>query len=95
MTAVVRWEEPPEKHGNVKPKPPSKFQPIADALRERPGEWALIVENKPSGTCGGLAHRIKNGVGPFAPAKSFEAKAIGSAVGSYSKVYARYVGGAS
>lgn len=90
--AVIRWEEPPKEHGNRRPGQPSKFQPIADALRARPGEWAVVAEGKAPGSAGGFAYRIRNGVGPFAPAKAFEAKVVGPAGGSSSKVYARYVG---
>jgi hypothetical protein len=92
MTGVIRWEEPPPEHGNKRPAKPSKYQPIADALRGRPGEWAVVVENKAPGSAGNLVWRIKSGVGPFAPPRSFDAKCIGPAGGSSSKVYARYVG---
>jgi hypothetical protein len=90
--SVIRWEDPPAEHGNSRPKPVSKFQAIADDLRSRPGQWGVVVENKAPGSAGNLAYRIKAGVGPFAPPKSFEAKAIGPAGGQSSKVYARYVG---
>ena len=89
---VIRWEEPPTEHGNTKPKPPSKYQPIADALREHPGEWALILTGNPPGTCASLANRIRTGARPFAPAGAFDAKVIGPASGAASKVYARYLG---
>lgn len=92
MSEIIRWEEPPSEHGNAKPKPPAKFQAAADAMRARPGEWALIAEGKAPGTAGGMVWRIKNGVGPFAPPRTFEAKCVGPAGGSSSKVYARYVG---
>ena len=92
MVDVIRWEEPPKAHGNAKPGAPHKYQPIADALRARPGEWALVLDGKAPGSAGGFAWRIRNGVGPFAPARSFEAKCIGPAGGSSSKVYARFVG---
>jgi hypothetical protein len=92
VSDVIRWEQPPTEHGNAKPKPPLKYQAAADALRERPGEWALLAEGKAPGTAGGMVWRIKNGVGPFAPARSFEAKCVGPAGGSSSKVYARFVG---
>lgn len=89
--SIMRWEEPPE-HGNRKPRGPSKFLAVADALRANPNVWAVIRENISPGTGGGLVYRIKSGVGPFAPARSFEAKCVGPAGGSASKVYARYVG---
>jgi len=90
--SVIRWEDPPTEHGNAKPKPPSKFQPIADALRANPGQWAVIAEDKAPGSAGGLVWRIRQGVGPFAPPRSFDAKCVGPAGSSSSKVYARYVG---
>jgi hypothetical protein len=89
---VVRWEEPPKEHGNKRPAAPSRYQPIADALRSRPGEWAVVMDGKSPGSAGSFAYRVRNGVGPFAPAKHFDAKAIGPAGGSSSTVYARYVG---
>lgn len=89
---IVRWEEPPKEHGNKRPGPPSRYQPIADALRARPGQWAVVLDGKSPGSAGGFAYRIRNGVGPFAPAKHFDAKVVGPAGGSSSKVYARYVG---
>jgi hypothetical protein len=90
---VIRWEDPPAEHGNKRPGKPLKYQAAADAMRERPGTWAVVAERKAPGSAGGLAHRIRNGVGPFAPEKHFEAKVIGPAGGSSSRVYARYVGG--
>ena len=92
MADVIRWEEPPAEHGNARPKPPSKYQPIADALRSRPGEWALIADRRTAGSAGGFAHRVRSGAKPFEPARSFEVKVVGPASGPLSKVYARYVG---
>jgi hypothetical protein len=89
--SVIRWEEPPP-HGNNKPKRPSKYQPIADALRARPGKWAVVLEDTPTGSCGTFAFKVRTGYGPFAPERSFEAKTVGPAAGRSAKVYARYVG---
>jgi hypothetical protein len=89
---VIRWAEPPSDHGNKKPAKPSKYQPIADALRAAPGQWALVYDGKPIGTCGSLAHRMRYGIGPFAPERSFEAKTVGSAGAQKAQLYARYVG---
>lgn len=90
---VLRWEAPPERHGNAAPAKPLKYQAAADQLRAKPGEWAVLAEGKTPSSAGGLAARIRRGVGAFAPAGSFEARQIGPASGSVSKVYARYVGG--
>jgi hypothetical protein len=84
----LRWEDPPP-HGNTKPKPESKYDPIVDALRARPREWAVVYESTP-GSAGAMTHRIKSGWGPFNPAGAFEAvcrKGVDKTV-----VYARYVG---
>jgi hypothetical protein len=89
--SVIRWEEPP-KHANGLRGAMSKFQAAADALRARPGEWAVIAEGLRPGTSGPTAVRIRAGLGPFAPKGSFEAKSIGPASGGTHKVYARYVG---
>ena len=89
---VIRWEDPPAEHGNARPKP-SKYQPIADALRARPGEWAVVTERRTPGSAGGFAAHIRTGGTPFGPAGQFEAKTIGPAQGSTCKVYARFVGG--
>jgi hypothetical protein len=88
VTDVIRWEEPPAEHGNAK----AELETIANALRARPGEWAVVAEDKTSGSATAFAFRIRTGSGPFAPARHFEARAIGPAQGSSSKVYARYVG---
>lgn len=92
MSEIIRWEEPPREHGNARPKRASKYQAVADNLRAHPGEWALIVENISPGSGGSLSYRIRNGVNPFDPPRHFDAKLIGPAGGSSSKVYARYVG---
>lgn len=95
MSAVIRWEEPPPDHGNKRPSKPLKYQEAADAMRARPGDWALIAEGKCQGTAGGLAWRVRNGLGPFAPPRAFEAKCVGPTGGVSSKVYARYLGDGS
>lgn len=91
---VLRWEGPPSEHGNTGRKPPTKYEAVANALRARPGEWAVIAEGITAGHAGKVSHGIRNGTPwPFAPPRHFEAKAIGPARGSLSKIYARYVGG--
>jgi hypothetical protein len=93
VSDVIRWEEPPP-HGNtLKPKPASKYQAVADALRARPGEWALIAENLPSGSAGALSNGIRIGrPSVFRPAGEFESRCVGSAGSTSAKVYARFVG---
>jgi hypothetical protein len=94
VSDVIRWENPPP-HGNTGPreKRPSKFQAAADAMRARCGDWALLVEGITTGNAGRITNDIRNGKPyPFAPAGSFEARCVGPAGGTSSKVYARYVG---
>lgn len=89
MSGVVRWEDPPP-HGNR-----SQWQPVAEALRERPGEWALIAEGLKSGSAGAMSNAIK--VGRFScwrPAGTFESRTSARGDG-LTDLYARYVGGDS
>lgn len=89
--SVIRWEEPPVEHGNTKPKKPLKHQPIADALKTKPGEWALVFQGLTS-TCGSFAHRIRAGQPPFDPKGTFESRVSGAAGSTRAKLYARYIG---
>lgn len=72
-------------------------QAFADALRGRPGEWALLGKYSTPGVMRQEAYSIRTVLGPedqpFAPAGSFEA-ASHSMCGEY-RVYVRYVGGES
>jgi hypothetical protein len=89
----IEWEEPPpatgKYYGNV-----GKYVAIANALKNRPGEWAIVSRE----TQGNLASIIKKGkVRGFAPAGSFEAVSrINPDNTSRSNprctVYARYIG---
>lgn len=90
MSEVIRWENPPE-HANKRPARAPKYQKAADALRARPGEWAVIAEKRTTGSAGGLSHNIRNGRNPWLPAGAWEARVVGPA-GGLGTVYARYVG---
>lgn len=94
MSDVIRWEEPPP-HGNtLLPRGASKYQAAADALRGRPGEWALIAEGITTGSAGSLTNGIRTGRSrAFRPEGAFEARCVGSAGSISARVYARYVGG--
>jgi len=82
--SIIRWEDPPD--GAV-----YQWDEIADALRDRPGEWALIVEPASVSLTTTLAYQIRNGYRPaFQPAGSFQAKAYVKS--GDLRVYARYVG---
>lgn len=94
MSDVIRWEAPPA-HGNTGTSRRGRkplYQGAADALRDRPGEWAIVAEGIVQGTAGSLAWRIRNGFGPWGPARTFETRSVGSVEGASCKVYARYVG---
>ncbi|MET7395583.1 hypothetical protein ABZS66_19045 [Dactylosporangium sp. NPDC005572] len=98
---MLRWEEPPDSRKVRAAQRADRWRPLADELRARPGEWAVIAEgqvDRRGETHAALAAYIRAGMGPFAPARSFETKARtapaaerGSA--RVGKVWARYVGG--
>lgn len=39
---VIDWAEPPAVSRGARP---SKFDPVIEALKEKPGEWALVLED--------------------------------------------------
>jgi hypothetical protein len=69
----------------------SPHQSFADALKSRPGEWALIAESSPSPA---LAGNIKRGrLLAYNPPGAFEAVTRRTAESGRFDIYARYVGG--
>jgi hypothetical protein len=64
----IQWQDPPPTKGKHYPK--GRYVAIANALRKRPLEWAIVSLDSQ----GNLASYIKNGTAlGFAPAGSFEA----------------------
>jgi hypothetical protein len=89
--AVLRWEEPPPaKHNGAGfGGPASRFAALADELRSRPGEWAVVCESAKAAA--GLATHIRMGqMRCFTPAGDFDA--VTRRVDGLTLTYARYVG---
>lgn len=89
---ILRWEEPPPKRKGVG-RPidtyTSRYTGIAEELRGRPAEWALIEEAPGGGR--GLATKIRLGaILCFSPAGDFES--VVRRVNGVSRTYARYLG---
>jgi hypothetical protein len=88
----IRWEDPPP--SNKRTAPPGKYVHIADALRQRPGEWAIVSDDAQ----GNMTYFIKNGtLKGFGPPRSFEAVSrvnpgYKSRNNMRSTIYARYIG---
>jgi hypothetical protein len=92
---IIKWEDPPESSSLCsKPGPGrpagSQWDPIAEALREEPGRWALIFEGEKGAASSLRARIVTASVLCFCPRGAFQAKERVWA-GVYS-VYARYVG---
>ncbi|MFF7880945.1 hypothetical protein ACH40F_08300 [Streptomyces sp. NPDC020794] len=87
----VRFEAPA--HDAV--RRPESRRAFADALRARPGEWALLGKHSTAGMMRQAAYQIRWALEAndqaFAPAGSFEAESQ-TLCGEY-RVYVRYVGG--
>jgi len=84
---TVEFREPPSPKGGPSA---NKYGDVAEALKERPGEWAMIV----AGGHHNLVPRIKAGTIPaFRPAGAYEATARSNESGRFD-VYARFVGDA-
>lgn len=90
---VLRWEDPPP--ATVERRTPkkttrSRLEPIAEQLRGRPGEWAVVYEGE-RGPGLGMATHIRYGqVACFTPTGDFDATS--RVRGGTTTVYARYVG---
>lgn len=86
----IAWENPPPAgHGSNTNDPYAAF---ADALRGRPGDWAVLKEFPRTHAKRGwsLASRINQGRGISWSSGTFEAAA--RTVGDQVKVYVRYTG---
>jgi hypothetical protein len=83
----------PVEFGDLPLGPPSSrgaWQPVADQLRKRPGEWARITTKETAPKARNLARSIRSGaIVAFRPHEHFEAVARGN------DVWARYIGGES
>lgn len=88
MPAVVKFKNPPRQSGHGRPRGASRHPAIAEALRGRPGRWALVME----GVASSNATNIKQGTNAaYAPAGDFEATVHKRPDGKYD-IYARFVG---
>lgn len=82
----IKWEEPP-----ADGRRQTRWDLVAAALRERPGEWAMVKENTSSSTAVNISlGRLIS----FRPAGAFEARSVKAAKegGERRDVYARFVG---
>lgn len=82
---IHKWEAPPE--GKTSPR--GKWLPVAESLRSRPGEWALVSTGDVHTGNGG---NIQQGrLACFRPAGSFEGVSRKSDDGTWN-TWARYIG---
>lgn len=84
---VFTWREPPPALG----PPMGRWATIAHQLRQRPGQWALVVSYEKSTTARTTATLVKRGRYTGVPAGEFEA--VSRREGDVFNVYARYIGG--
>lgn len=93
---VLRWEDPPAtRKSNGASGYSSRYEPVADELRERPGEWGVVHEGpvpaSGKGSANALSTHIRMGaLRPFAPAGDFDA--VARVKDGVRTVYARYLG---
>lgn len=86
MTAVVRWEDPPDQI--ARGKRVIDWASIAEELRQHPGRWAVVSE-APANV--GIGWFIKTGRYAWCrPAGSFQSAS--RRVAGVLTIYARYVG---
>ena len=81
----LTWEEPPDQQ----PRKPSKWAPIAEALKSNPGQWAKVVSN---GTTGIGSQATNGDLICFRPKGSFEHRTVLKGGRFIGDVYLRYIG---
>lgn len=92
MSSVLRWEEPPPSRFPDRPWTTrrSHLEDLAEELRQRPSDWALVYEGTP-GRASGMATHIRLGqLRCFTPTGDFDA--VTRKVDGVTRTYARYVG---
>ena len=85
----IKWQEPPPKQRTRKGS--SKWRDFADALRARPGQWALMSDDMAVS----VITTVNRGGSPaFRPSGSFEATSRRRADHGHGRgsVWVRYVG---
>lgn len=89
---VIRWEGPQARSDVFA----TEWQPVADQLRERPQQWAVVYEGGAS-EANNIATKIKTGRSPFDPRGHYHAatRTVRTRGDRDVLVYARYMGGAS
>lgn len=86
-----RFEALPDMAPNSRTKRSRQHLEAAAALRERPGEWAVIKTTPTSQAARSAATHIRTGLlAAYRPARSFEATS--RTVEGEHRVYARFVG---
>lgn len=84
LSLVESWEEPPPvRQGRRAPNDERPWHQLAETLRERSGEWALLSAGLPIHTAQNIAGAR---LAPFRPAGSFDA------VSRDGRIYVRHVG---
>ena len=87
ILSELKWEAPPPKRGGGKQH--TAWHSIAEELKRRPWEWAIIAENV---SCGTSTNISAGTISAFRPAGSFECALRGVSHGKAEKLYVRYVG---
>lgn len=92
---TVEWKDPPERWTRERYTP---WKAIADELRQRPGQWAIVMHDVASSNGYVVVRRLRVGdYSPFRPAGTFEARFGRTTPRDHpgkprGDVYARYVG---
>jgi hypothetical protein len=87
----IRWEDPPPPRMTTKGEAAQRWAPFAEALRNEPKRWALVLAAS-AAECNNAAAYIRAGLGPFAPRGAFQATSRKDERAMTGRTYARYVG---
>jgi hypothetical protein len=93
VSAVLDWQDPPREVLDARDsrggrRRESKLAGLAEELRLKPAEWALVYDGPSTGAASGMATHIRLGqLQAFTPTGDFDA------VSCKGRAWARYVGG--
>jgi hypothetical protein len=89
QATILRWEAPPRAQHRPGSSGRSRYERIADELRQRPGQWGVVLEAGGNRTA--MATHIRRGhILCFTPAGDFDA--VARQRRGRTTIYARFLG---
>jgi len=82
----LTWEQPPPPASDHR----TKWSLVAEQLRARPGEWAIVAVRKDTGLAASMANNLRKG--RYGGVTEGEFESASRKIGDECRVYLRYIG---